>query len=179
MMRSPLLLFLAAALLLASCTTYRWGTDFPEGQRIIALEEITNLSQEDALAPLLQDALAERILQTPGLHLHRAGESRAPELRLTVKILPLDQEKAARAQTRTRIASHDDSDSYQTVLYRLTMTCQYTVTPVDATLPPRSGEVEVTADVPLLQDLALAQKGALPQLARTAAREILAQAARE
>ncbi len=176
MMRSPLLLFLAAALLLASCTTYRWGTDFPEGQRIIALEEITNLSQEDALDPLLRDALAERITQTPGLRL-AAGQE--PELRLTVKILPLDQEKAARAKTRTRIASHDDSDSYQTVLYRLNMTCQYTVTPADSSLPARSGTVDVSADVPLLQDLALAQKGALPQLARTAAREILAQAARE
>ena len=41
----------------------------------------------------------------------------------------------------------------------------------------RSGKVEVTADVPLLQDLALAQRAALPQLARDAAAQILALAA--
>ena len=178
-LRRPLLaatlLLAAAALLLAACTTYRWGTDFPRGQRTIALEPVVNLSQEEALSTLLRDTLAERIAQTPGLRL--APPMGEPELRLAVKVLPLDQGKAARARTRKSIASHDDSDSYQTVLYRLTMSCEYTATPADPALPPRSGKVEVTADVPLLQDLALAQRAALPQLARDAAAQILALAA--
>ena len=146
-LRRPLLaatlLLAAAALLLASCTTYRWGTDFPRGQRTIALEPVVNLSQEEALSTLLRDTLAERIAQTPGLRL--APPMGEPELRLAVKVLPLDQGKAARARTRKSIASHDDSDSYQTVLYRLTMSCEYTATPADPALPPRSGKVEVTA----------------------------------
>ncbi len=161
---------LALMLTLAACTTYHVGTPLPKELRNISLGKVENLSQEDALAPLLRDRLAERILQTPGLRLASGQDA---TLDLSVKVLSLNQSKAARALMRGRKASHDDSDRYQTVLYRLEMECEYLGVPRDSTQPPRKGRVRVFADVPLLQDLALSQQKALQELARAAAREIL------
>ncbi len=161
---------LALMLTLAACTTYHVGTPLPKELRNISLGKVVNLSQEDALSHLLRDRLADRILQTPGLTLASDADA---SLELSVKILSLDQSKAARALMRDRKASHDDSDRYQTVLYRLEMECEYLGTPLDSALSPRKGRVRVTADVPLLQDLALSQQKALQELARAAAWEIL------
>ena len=161
---------LALMLTLAACTTYHVGTPLPKELRNISLGKVVNLSQEDALSHLLRDRLAERILQTPGLKLSSDADA---TLDLSVKILSLDQSKAARALMRDRKASHDDSDRYQTVLYRLEMECEYLGVPRDSALSPRKGRVRVTADVPLLQDLALSQQKALQELARAAAWEIL------
>ncbi len=161
---------LALMLTLAACTTYHVGTPLPKELRNISLGKVVNLSQEDALSHLLRDRLADRILQTPGLTLASDADA---SLELSVKILSLDQSKAARALMRDQKASHDDSDRYQTVLYRLKMECEYLGTPLDSALSPRKGRVRVTADVPLLQDLALSQQKALQELARAAAWEIL------
>lgn len=166
----PLTAALALTLILAACTTYHVGTPLPKELRDFSLGKVENLSQEDALAPLLRDRLAERILQTPGL---RLASDQDATLDLSVKVLSLEQSKAARALMRGRKASHDDSDRYQTVLYRLEMECEYLGTPRDPALSPRKGRVRVFADVPLLQDLALSQQKALQELARAAAQEIL------
>lgn len=172
MTRNLTLLMAFAALLWigASCTTYRFGTQLPESQRDIAISAVENLTSEDALSVLVKDALRERVQGVPGIKL--ASEENAG-LVITLKLSQLDQSKAARARTRDSRASHDDSDSYQTVLYRMSIRCDYVATPADAAAAVRTGFVEATADVPLMQDIAIAQAAALKELARDAAAKVL------
>ena len=172
MKKFPKILTAAAILLLVatSCARYHFGNNLPQTQRDIAVTEIQNLTSETALTPLLQDAMRECVMNTPGVKLTTPTDA---TLELTAKITSLDQSKGASAKTRNKLASHDDGDSYQTVLYRLTMKCQYTAAPTREDAIPRTGEIEATADVPLMQDLALAQQAALKQLARDAANQIV------
>ncbi|MCQ2397045.1 MAG: LPS assembly lipoprotein LptE [Lentisphaeria bacterium] len=166
----------AAAILLSSCARYHFGTALPETRRQIAVMDVMNLTQEDALAPLLNNALREHIMNTPGLKL--TGENDAT-LAVSVKITTLTQSRVARAQTRDSKARHSESDSYQTVLYRLEMTCEYTAQTTRENLIPKTGSVTASADVPLMQDIALPQQAELKQLARKAAAKILAEITEE
>lgn len=167
---------LALAFLLASCASYHFGTALPENRRDIVIADIQNLTQEDALTPLLRDKLGEQVMNTPGAKL--TSEENAT-LAISVKITTLDQTRAARARTRDAGAQHDDSDSYQTVLYRLSMTCEYKAETTRENLIPRTGKVTVSADVPLMQDIAVSQQTALKQLARNAAATIIAEITEE
>ncbi len=173
-MKNAMLLSLAI-LLLASCATYHFGTALPAEQRKMAVAEVENLTSETALGGLVQNALHECILNTPGLKL--SSEENAG-LSITLSLDNLDQNKLARARTRDADARHDKSDSYQTVLYRMTVRCRYTATPTDGS-PVREGSVQATADVPLMQDINLAQQAALTQLARNAARQVLSELTEE
>lgn len=166
----------AVAILLTSCARYHFGTALPENRRDICIYDVQNLTQEDALEPLLGNALREQVMNTPGLKL--ISEDNAT-LAISATITALTQSRAARAQTRDAKAHHDDSDSYQTVLYRLEMTCEYTAQTTRENLIPKTGTVIATADVPLMQDIAMPQQAALKQLARDAAAKILAEITEE
>ncbi len=166
----PLLALVALLGMTASCARYHFGCNLPKNQRDIAVLDIQNLTSEAALTALLQDAMRERVINTPGIKLVGEGDA---TLALSAKITDLEQNRTASAKTRDKRASHDDSDSYQTVLYRLTMKCQYTAAPTRENCIPRQGEIEATADVPHMPDLAMAQQAALKQLARDAAMQIL------
>ena len=168
MMKNALILSLALALA-TSCATYHFGTALPVEQRKIAVTEIKNLTSETALAGFMQNTLREQIQNTPGLKL---SSEESAGLVITVSLDRLSQSKLARSRTRDDDAKHGRSDSYQTVLFRMTLHCTFTATPVDGS-PVRQGTVVGTADVPLMQDLALAQQAALPQLANDAAKHIL------
>ena len=169
MNRHAIALLTAALLLGVSCAHYRFGSALPKDMRDISVSEINNTTTEPSLGMLLQDALAEHIMNTPGVKLASRQDA---TLDVSVKIVMIDQGRLASARTRDSKARHSDSDSYQTVLYRLTMTCEYTARPTRGDTPPRRGSVEATADVPLMHDMALAQSAAYRELARDAAQKI-------
>ena len=88
MNRHAIALLTAALLLGVSCAHYRFGSALPKDMRDISVSEINNTTAEPSIGMLLQDALAEHIMNTPGVKLASRQDA---TLDVSVKIVMIDQ----------------------------------------------------------------------------------------
>ncbi len=160
-------------LILAGCQSYHVGTSLPEEQRQIALYEVKNLTREHRLSFLLTNALSERLEGIPGVDVVNDKDA---GLQLKVEIKSLDQRRQLSAELREKDSRKDDSDGYQTVIFRLTAEATWQATPVGKNGGAvRSGRVTGVADLPSMADHETALANALREVARDLARKISAQ----
>ena len=145
------------------------GTSLPEAQRRISLNEISNATAEARLTPLLKNALNAKLENTTGVDV--VSEENAGLL-VALRIESLEQRSAARAQMRDTADRQDDSDAYQTVLFRLTLKVSYRARAKASDGPAFKGSVTATADVPMMPDHETALQAALRQVAIDAANKL-------
>lgn len=162
-------IFSAVALsaILVSCKTYSIGSPLPEDQHTISVS-VTNLTQENALTALTIASVSRRLEGVPGIDV--VQDENKSGLNVNVKLENLDQSRLARAKIRDKRDRDRESDAYQTVLFRQTLKASWTATANDGTV--RKGDVEATADVPLMNNVELSQANALRELARDLAHKI-------
>lgn len=114
---------LAALVLLCGCQ-YRWGgVGHPQIQSL-AVGAFANESRESAAVASLRGSLAEMISTEPELRLAQPDQADAI---VEGRVLRVDQRAHARAKTRDERDAEDDGDAYQTVLYRVEVTVEYSV----------------------------------------------------
>ena len=152
--------------ILCGCKTYSVGSSLPEGQRDIFVN-VSNLTTENALTALVDGAICRRLEGVPGIDVVNSDENAG--LNVNVKLEKLDQSRLASAKIRDS-KDRDGSDSYQSVLFRQTLTASWTAVAKDGA--KRSGSVTATADVPLMNNVELSQANALKELARDLAHKV-------
>ena len=160
-----------ALLLLCGCMPYRFaGSTLPPAYRRIAIGQILNATSEPRLDPLVRNALAARLENTPSIDvvsIDNAG------LVVELKIESLEQRSLARALMRDTADRKDDGDAYQTVLFRLTAKISHTIILYPG-MEEIHGTVTANADVPMMPDHDLPLQAALRQLAADAAEKLAA-----
>ncbi len=103
---------------------YRWGgVGHPQIQSL-AVGAFANESREAAAVASLRGSLAEMISTEPELRLAQPDQADAI---IEGRIVSIDQRAHARAKTRDERDAEDDGDAYQTVLYRVEVTVEYSV----------------------------------------------------
>lgn len=171
MNRSLFALLSLSLLLLTGCQCYHVGSSLPPEERAIAIAAIENRTREHRLTPLVKDDLAEKLSGIPGISVVSENDAAAGQS-VKVVLLALDQNRHVSAEVREKAARKDDSNAYQTVLYRAVLAAEWTAT--TAAGDSRTGKAEVTADVPVMPDLDIAFSAALRELSRALANEIAA-----
>ena len=116
---------LAAAVVLttAGCQ-YHWGPVAHPQIRSLAVGTFANASRESTATATLRGRLAEAVSKEPGLTL---AEPSAADAILEGRVLKVSRRQLARAKVREEGDSVDESDVYQTVLYRLEVEVEYSV----------------------------------------------------
>ncbi len=165
-------LLLAILLTCASCAHYQFGTTLPADSRSIEVAAVENLTPEPQLEALLRNALAESVMNTPGVSL--ATPSSPSAAILVTRVLELDQGRAARARLRERHDEDDSGKTYQTVVFRITVKVEYRAVAADGT-ELHSGSITATADYPTMPDLETGRGEALREAMRSAASQIIAE----
>lgn len=118
-------LVVAAGVLLGLCgCQYRWGSVAHPQIRSLAVGTFSNDTRESSAAAALRGSLAEAISTEPGISLAQPDVADAI---VEGRVVKLNQRQLARAKVRDERDSKDDSDAYQTVLYRLDVTVEYQV----------------------------------------------------
>jgi hypothetical protein len=153
--------------ILCGCKTYSVGSSLPEGQRDIFVN-VSNLTTENALTALVDGAICRRLEGVPGIDVLNSDENAG--LNVNVKLEKLDQSRLASAKIRDSKDRDRDSDAYQSVLFRQTLTASWTAVAKDGA--KRSGSVTATADMPLMNNVELSQANALKELARDLAHKV-------
>lgn len=160
---NKILSLLLVSLMLTSACTYRLSNScLPAEFRLLTVEEVDNQTSEAALAAMLRSALQERIANEPGINLARGRKKQ--EARICVRLKNLHNSSVARARLRDERDRDDDSDAYQTVLYRITLAAEYQLyVPAEPEKPRLSGNLSATADLPKIHDREIALRSALQQ----------------
>ena len=166
----------ALALLLTGCASYHLGTGLPPEYRKIAIAEVQNLTEEARTTGLLRDRMAERLEALPGLSV--VSEKHAGLL-LSLRVKSILQHNVARTQARDSIDRHHDSDAYQTVLYRMVLTVEWSACPKGKSEVVRKGVATGTADMPLMPDREMAFQNAIQEAVRDVATMISVQLTEE
>ena len=167
----PFLLILALACLVG-CTHWHAGSTLPAAQRKIHLDTIDNRTSEHRLTAWFKSALIHDLNQVPGVFTVSGKDNAGLIVKTTIR--GLDQNRAARSRIRGKKDRDDNDDTYQTVLYRVTITVEWEATPADDTTKPRKGTITGTADMPLMPDREIAFATALQNAARDAAAKLTA-----
>ena len=149
-------------LLMSSC--YHLGV--VGGRKNVQIGDIVNRSTEPSLGGLLSKSLAEELNVRPAL---KAND--APKYTVDAKIAEIGNSSRARAEVRIKDARDKDSDAYQTVLHRLTVKIEYSVSDEEGKVVFK-GKVTGQASVPLMHDREVALKTARQQAVMDAARQI-------
>jgi len=149
-------------ILLSSC--YHLGV--PGGSKNVQIGDIINRSTEPSLGGLLSKSLAEEIDVRPGLR-----TTDAAKYTVDARIIGIGNSSQARAEVRIKNARDKDSDAYQTVLHRITVKIEYSVTNEDGK-EVHKGIVTGQASVPLMHDREVALKTARQQAVMDAAKQI-------
>ncbi|MBQ6472798.1 MAG: hypothetical protein IJJ33_12510 [Victivallales bacterium] len=165
--RSAIYLLPALVCLMASC--YHLGT--PGNLKKISVGAVENQTEEPAAAAALNQCLREQLGIRPGLR-NRSEEH--AEYLLAVKVADFRSQGIARAKIRNRNDRDHKEDAYQSVLQRIEMTVNYTVSKAndDTGEPVFSGKVIGRGDVPRMHDRNLTLQDAIRQAANDAARQI-------
>jgi len=132
---------------------------------MVSIANIHNDTAEPQLSSMLHSALAEQLSHT------RKGSSK-PLYPLDLKIISLENSNVARAEIRDKFSRDDDSDAYQTVLYRITIKVQYSIMPQDG-MALVSGVVSGIGDLPKMHDRNIPLQHALRLAANDAAKKII------
>jgi len=149
-------------LLLSSC--YHLGV--PGGSKNVQIGDIINRSAEPSLGGLMSRALAEELSVRPALRV-----SDAAKYTVDVKIVGISNSSQARAEVRIKDARDKDSDAYQTVLHRVTVKVEYSVTD-ESGKTLLKGKVTGQTSVPLMHDREVALRSARKQAVLDAAKQI-------
>ena len=154
---------LSLALLSASCYHFGGGSHM---LRHVYVDKIHNGTAEPLLGGMIHSAVNEQLGT-------RAYPKYVPkmDLPLDLDIIAMENSSLARAEVRDKKTRDDDSDAYQTVLYRITVKVGYTLkTPSGKVL---KGEVTGIGDLPKMHDRNVPLQYALKLAASDAARKIV------
>ncbi|MBR4517969.1 MAG: hypothetical protein IKO65_03095 [Victivallales bacterium] len=166
------LLLLSILLVCGSCAHYHFGTSLPEKYQKIAVAPVVNYSNEPRLESLLRNSLSESLVQTPGVTLASAGQE---GLLLVTRIKSLDHQRRVGARLREREFRDRSGTAYQTVVFQVTVRVEYEAIASDSETPYRIGEVEVSADYPMMADQETGRGEAFREAMRSAAQKIVAE----
>ena len=155
-------LFVFIAVFCSSCYHL---TGHNKNLAMVSIANIHNDTVEPQLSSMLHSALAEQLSHT------RKGNSK-PLYPLDLKIISLENSNVARAEIRDKLSRDDDSDAYQTVLYRITIKVQYSLK-LQEGKPPVSGVVSGIGDLPKMHDRNIPLQHALRLAANDAAKKII------
>lgn len=155
-------LFVFVAVYCSSCYHL---TGHNKNLAMVSIANVHNDTAEPQLSSMLHSALAEQLSQT------RRASSR-PLYPLDLKIISMENSNVARAEIRDKLSRDDDSDAYQTVLYRITIRVQYSLKLQDGK-PPVSGTVSGIGDLPKMHDRNVPLQHALRLAANDAAKKII------
>jgi len=114
----------AGILLLASGCQYRWGAVAHPQIHSLAVGLFANDTQESSATATLRGKLAERVSREPGLEL---AEPDVADAIIQGRIVTITSRRLARAKMRREEDVKNDSDVYQTALYRLDAVIEYEV----------------------------------------------------
>ena len=148
---------------MASC--YHVGV--PGGRKNVEIGGIVNHTAEPSLGGLMNKSLAEELNVRPAL---KAAD--AAKYTVDVKIAGFGNSSQARAEVRLKSARDKDSDAYQTVLHKLTVTAEYAVTD-ESGRTLLKGKKTGQASVPLMHDREVALRTARQQAVMDAAKQIV------
>ena len=165
--------FLVILLACASCSHYHFGSALPKEQRVIEVAQVTNLTSEPRLEALLRNSLAESIMHTPGIKL--AKPNQAGGLLLETRIVEIDQQRSVRTELRDRPDRDGSGNSYQTVVFRVTIKIEYQAFKCGDNALCRAGKTTVMADFPSMADQETAREEAFREAMRRAASQIVAE----
>ena len=115
------ILFISVAVFCSSCYHL---TGQNKKLAMVSIANIHNDTVEPQLSSMLHSALAEQLS-----HMRKASSK--PLYPLDLKIISLENSNVTRAEIRDKLSRDDDSDAYQTVLYRITIKVQYSIMPQD------------------------------------------------
>ncbi len=163
----------AAGCLLGSAgCQYRWGPVTHPQIRSLAVGTFANETAESAATAALRGRLAEKISTEPGLRLAQPDTADAI---VEGRIVKVTQKQLARAELRREPDREDDSDAYQTVLYRMDVTVEFQVRIPGYERPfVRRGEVVGQADMGRWPDQQVYRANALNLALADAASQIVA-----
>jgi hypothetical protein len=122
--RSAVGLAAAGLLLVAAGCQYQWGPVTHPQIRSLAVGTFANDTRESSATAALRGRLAEMVSTEPGLKLAQPDTADAI---VEGRIVKITQKQLARAEVRRERDREDDSDAYQTVLYRMDVTVEYQV----------------------------------------------------
>ncbi|MBN2449746.1 MAG: hypothetical protein JXR77_05115 [Lentisphaeria bacterium] len=170
--RFPAVVLLAALALGGGGCAYRWGSVMHPQIRSLAVGSFDNETRDAAATALLRDSLSEAISTQAGLML---AQPAAADAIVEGRILNLRQEPLARAKVRDERTARDDSDEYQTVLYRLQASVEFRVRIPGREQPfIETRRVTGQADLGNWPDQNVFQADALDRALDDAARQIVA-----
>ncbi len=156
------ILFVFIAVFCGSCYHL---TGHNKNLAMVSIENIHNDTVEPQLSSMLHSALAEHLS-------HTRKASSKPLYPLDLKIISLENSNVARAEIRDKLSRDDDSDAYQTVLYRITIKVQYSLS-LQEGKSPVSGIVSGIGDLPKMHDRNVPLQHALRLAANDAAKKII------
>ena len=129
----------------------------------IYVDDVQNATMEPQLGNMMRIAMTELLS-----HSGRRSKDRLP---LDLKVVGMENNNVARAEIREKRSRDNDSDAYQTVLYRITITVQYTLElPEGKTL---AGTVTGIGDLPKMHDRNVPLQHAIRLAANDAAKKIV------
>jgi len=114
----------AGVLLIGAGCQYTWGPVTHPQIRSLAVGTFANDTRESSATAALRGRIAEKVSTEPGLQLAEPDQADAI---VEGRILKITQKQLARAKVRKERDREDDSDAYQTVLYRMDVTVEYQV----------------------------------------------------
>lgn len=130
----------------------------------VYVEDVLNKTEEPELGGMLHSAVAELLGTAP------TARSRK-ECGLALEVLSLENRGWARAEIRDKRVRDDDSDAYQTVLYRIRIKVRYSVKDHSGKL--HQGIVEGLGNLPKMHDRNIPLQYALKLAADDAAKKIV------
>ena len=170
------LLILLVLVVCGSCSHYHFGTSLPENYQKIAVAPVVNYTSEPRLESLLRNSLSESLIQTPGVTLSAPGQE---GLLLVTRITAYDHQRRVRARLREHDFRERDGATYQTVVFQVTIRVEYEAIANDSETSYRTGEVEVSADYPMMADQETGRNEAFREAMRSAAQKIVAEVTEE
>ena len=114
---------------LSGCRHYQWGTLMHPQVGSLAVGTFANKTMDASCAALLRGRLAEAVSREPGVVLLPPDQADAI---IEGTIVSVRQRRLARAEVRHERERENDSDAYQSVLYRLEITLEYRVRIADS-----------------------------------------------
>jgi hypothetical protein len=114
----------AGFLLAAVGCQYQWGPVTHPQIRSLAVGTFANATRDSSATVILRGRIAEKISTEPGLSL---APIETADAIVEGRIVKVSQRQIARAELRQPPDRENDSDAYQTAIYRLDVTVQYLV----------------------------------------------------
>jgi hypothetical protein len=111
---------------------YKWGPVTHPQIRSLAVGTFTNDTRESTASATLRGRIAEAVSTEPGLTLAQPDVADAI---IEGRVIKVTQRQVARAKTRQDRDTEHDSDAYQTVLYRMSVSVEYHVRVPGRTAP--------------------------------------------